>query len=161
MRLQEAIDYVTGGTKTARTVNKQNAFELSVDGEVFKDWAPGPVSVAGGVAYRKDELRQVVDDPSNPTNDQLFTAVPRNNDALGIRGIPSGFAGVNSGVQFSIVPNFTGEITTKEAFTEVLVPLLKDLPCRQAAQLQRCRAVMPIIRAAAVSGPGRAVSTGS
>ncbi len=36
-------------------------------------------------------------------------------------------AGVNSGVQFSIVPNFSGEITTKEAFTEVLVPLVKGV----------------------------------
>jgi outer membrane receptor protein involved in Fe transport len=132
---QQAIDYVTAGTKTANTVNEQNAFELSVDGEIFKDWAPGPVSLAVGVAYRKDELRQTVDDPSNPTNDPSFVSVPRNNAALNIRGIPVGFAGVNSGVQFSIVPNFSGEITTKEAFTEVLVPLLKDLRFAQQLNL--------------------------
>jgi outer membrane receptor protein involved in Fe transport len=124
---RQAIEYVTAGTKTANTVNKQNAFELSVDGEIFKGWAPGPVSLAVGVDYRKDELRQVVDDPSNPTNSPSYVAVPVNNPARNIRGIPVGFAGVNSGVQFSIVPNFSGEITVKEAFTEVLVPLLKDL----------------------------------
>ncbi|MEJ1963786.1 MAG: TonB-dependent receptor [Gammaproteobacteria bacterium] len=123
---KEAIDYVTGGIKTADTVNKQNAFELSVDGEVFKNWAPGPVSLAVGVAYRKDELTQTVDDPSNPTNDPAFRT-PVNNPALNIRGIPGPFVGTPSGVQFSIVPNFSGDITTKEAFTEVLVPLLKDV----------------------------------
>jgi len=123
---QQAIDYVTGGVKTANTVNKQNAFEFTVDGELFKNWAPGAISVAAGVAYRKDELTQVVDDPSNPTNSPTFVAVPRNDPTRNIRGIPVGFAGVNSGVQFSIVPNFSGEITTKEAFTELLVPLVKD-----------------------------------
>ena len=128
---RQAIEYVTGGTKTANTVNTQDAFELSVDGEVFKNWAPGPVSVAVGVAYRKDELRQTVDDPSNPTNSPSFVAVPRNNPALNIRGVPVGFAGVNSGVQFSIVPTFSGDITTKEAFTELLVPLLKNVPFAQ------------------------------
>jgi len=122
----EAIAYVTGGTKTANTVNTQNAFELSVDGDIIKDWGPGPVSVAVGVAYRKDELRQVVDDPSNPTNNPSYVAVPLNNPALGFRGIPPGFAGVNSGVQFSIVPTFSGDITTKEAFSEILVPLVRD-----------------------------------
>lgn len=123
----QAIAYVTDGVKTANTVNTQDAFELSMDGEIFRNRGPGPVSLAFGVAYRKDELRQTVQDPSNPTNDPKFAAVPRNNPAIGIQGIPLGFAGVNSGVQFSIVPTFSGSGSVKEAFSETLVPLLKDV----------------------------------
>ena len=86
------------------------------------------IAVAFGVDYRHSTLRQNVVDPTNPTNDPTFVAVPRNNPALGIRGIPPAFAGVNSGVQFSIQANFRGKIDVKEAFTEVQVPLLKDVP---------------------------------
>jgi len=122
-----AIAYVTEGVKTARTLNQQNALELSVDGEVLPSWKPGPISLAYGVAYRRDQLSQRVDDPSNPTNGPTFVAVPLNDPTAGIQGIPLGFAGVNSGVQFSIIPNFSGSITVKEAFAETLVPLLKDV----------------------------------
>ena len=48
-------------------------------------------------------LAQRVDDPSNPTNDPTFVAVPFNDPSVGIQGIPLGFAGVNSGVQFRSV----------------------------------------------------------
>ena len=122
----EAIAYVTEGIKTADTLNRQNVFELSVDGEVFRNWKPGPISLAFGVAWRRDELSQHVADPSNPTNDPNFVAVPLNDPDAGIQGIPLGFAGVNSGVQFSIIPDFSGSVTVKEVFTESLVPLLKD-----------------------------------
>jgi iron complex outermembrane recepter protein len=121
----EAIAYVTEGVKTATTVNRQEVVEVSADGNILDGWA-GPVSLAAGIAYRKDTLNQVTVDPSNPTNDPSYVAVPVNNPAIGIRGIPLGFAGVNSGVQFSIVPNFTGEVTVKEAFSEIRVPLLAD-----------------------------------
>lgn len=121
----EAIAYVTEGVKTATTVNRQQVVEVSVDGDILEGWA-GPVSLAAGISYRKDTLNQVTIDPTNPTNDPNYVAVPVNNPALGIRGVPLGFAGVNSGVQFSIVPNFSGEITVNEAFSEIRVPLLSD-----------------------------------
>ena len=125
----EALAYVTEGVKTAYLTNKQDAFEAAINGELFKDsWKPGPIAVAFGVDYRHSTLRQNVVDPTNPTNDPTFVAVPRNNPAIGIQGIPPAFAGVNSGVQFSIQANFHGKIDVKEAFTEVQVPLLKDVP---------------------------------
>jgi iron complex outermembrane recepter protein len=124
----EALAYVTEGTKTAYLTNKQDAFEAAINGELFKDsWKPGPIAVAFGVDYRRNTLDQNVVDPTNPTNDPTFVAVPRNNPAIGIQGIPGAFAGVNSGVQFSIQANFRGKIDVKEAFTEVQVPLLKDM----------------------------------
>lgn len=122
----EAIAYVTEGVKTAETVNTQHAFELSLDGDLFESRPAGPVSLAFGVAWRQDELNQTVQDPTNPTNDPNFVAVPFNNPDIGIQGIPLGFAGANSGVQFSIVPTFSGRVSVKEVFAETLVPLLKD-----------------------------------
>jgi outer membrane receptor protein involved in Fe transport len=125
----EAIRYVTEGVKTAYLTNTQDAFEASVNGKLFDGlWKPGPIAVAFGVDYRRNTLKQIVDDPTNPTNDPSFVAVPRNNPAIGIQGIPGGFAGVNSGVQFSIQANFRGVIDVKEAFGEVQVPLLRDVP---------------------------------
>ena len=125
----QAIAYVTAGTKTAYLTNTQDAFEATVDGKLFKDlWKPGPVAVAFGVDYRHNTLKQNVVDPTNPTNNPAYVAVPKNNPALGIQGIPPAFAGVNSGVQFSIQANFSGVIDVKEAFAEVQIPLLKDQP---------------------------------
>jgi outer membrane receptor protein involved in Fe transport len=125
----EAIAYVTEGVKTAYLTNTQDAFEATINGKLFENfWKPGPIAVAVGVDYRHSTLKQNVVDPTNPTNDPTFVAVPRNNPAIGIQGIPpQGFAGVNSGVQFSIQANFAGVIDVKEAFTEIQVPLLKDV----------------------------------
>ena len=125
----QAIAYVTAGTKTAYLTNTQDAFEATVDGKLLQDlWKPGPIATAFGVDYRHNTLSQNVIDPTNPTNNPNYVAVPKNNPALGIQGIPNAFAGVNSGVQFSIQANFAGVIDVKEAFGEVQVPLLKDVP---------------------------------
>jgi iron complex outermembrane recepter protein len=125
----QAIAYVTEGVKTAYLTNTQDAFEATVDGKMLKDWwKPGPIAVAFGIDYRHNTLSQNVVDPTNPTNNPLYVAVPKNNPAIGIQGIPGAFQGVNSGVQFSIQANFTGVINVKEAFGEVQVPLLKDQP---------------------------------
>ncbi|HEY6455488.1 MAG TPA: TonB-dependent receptor, partial [Steroidobacteraceae bacterium] len=124
----QAIAYVTAGTKTAYQLNTQAAFEATADGSIFKDRAAGPVQLAVGVDYRRNTLSQHLVDPTNPTNNPNYVAVPMNDSAMGIQGIPLGFAGVNSGVQFSIEANFSGVVDTEEAFSEVLVPLLKDAP---------------------------------
>ena len=121
----EAIAFVTEGIKSAHTDNRQRVIEASADGQIFDGWA-GPISLAFGAGYREDTLSQIVYDPTNPTNDPSFVAVPVNNPAIGYRGIPAGYAGVNSGVQFSIMANFLGEVSVKEAFSEILVPLVRD-----------------------------------
>ncbi len=121
----EAIAFVTEGIKAAHTNNRQRVFEVSADGEVFAGWA-GPISLALGATYRQDSLVQIVDDPTNPTNDPNFVAVPLNDPNVGYRGIPAGFLGVNSGIQFSVIPNFRGDVNVKEVFSEVLVPLMRD-----------------------------------
>jgi iron complex outermembrane recepter protein len=131
----QAIAYVTAGTKTAYQLNSQDAFEATADGSIFKDWAPGPVQLAFGVDYRRNTLSQHVADPTNPTNNPAYMAVPLNDPAMGIQGIPIGFAGVNSGVQFSIEANFGGAVNVEEAFSEVLIPLLKNQPFAKQVNL--------------------------
>lgn len=131
----QAIAYVTEGVKTAFMTNTQDAFEATIDGKLSTGWLPGPIAVAFGGDYRHSTLVQNVADPTNPTNSPSYVAVPLNNPALGIQGIPPAFAGVNSGVQFSIQANFSGVINVSEGFGEVQVPLLKDLPFAKALSL--------------------------
>ncbi len=127
----EAIAYATEGVKTAETVNRQRVLEGQAEGDVAGGWGAGPVSLAFGASYREDTLAQSVSDPTNSGNDRSYVAVPANNPGIGIQGIPLGFAGVNSGVQFSIIPSFSGEVAVKEAFSELLVPIVAN---RRAAQ---------------------------
>jgi outer membrane receptor protein involved in Fe transport len=122
----EAIAYVTDGVKTATAVTRQRVIEVSVDGDLIDGWGAGPVSFAVGIDYREETLAQTVQDPTNPTNDRSYVAVPFNDPSQGIRGIPVGFAGVSSGVQFSIVPDLSGSVGVKELFSELLVPLTAD-----------------------------------
>ena len=124
----QAIAYVTEGTKTDFQANTQEAFEATVDGAMFGGRAAGSVQLAFGVDYRRNRLVQTVSDPTNPTNDPDYRAVPLNDPTLGIQGIPAAIAGNNSGVQFSVEANFAGTVNVEEAFSEVLVPLLKDQP---------------------------------
>lgn len=133
---QEAIDYALGrddGTnvKVQAPDLKQDIVDLSMSGEVFEGWGAGSISTAFGVAYREDSIVQRIRDYTNPTLDPNFDAVPLNNPALGIQGIPNYFAGAVSGVQFAGAQNFSGTIRVKEAFNEWLVPLAADLPLVQ------------------------------
>lgn len=122
----EAIAYVTEGTKARTTTNRQRVFEVTAETDILDGWTGSPIALATGVTYREDTLEQIVVDHTNPANDPDFVAVPVNDPSNGIRGIPLGFAGVNSGVQFSIIPNFSGRVAVKEAFSEVFVPLAAD-----------------------------------
>jgi outer membrane receptor protein involved in Fe transport len=130
---QEAIDYALGrddGTnvKVQAADLQQDVVDLSMSGEVFDGWGAGPISTAFGVSYREDSISQRIRDYSNPYNDPNYDAVPLNNPAQGIQGIPAIFAGNPSGVQFANAQEFDGKIIVKEAFNEWLVPLLADLP---------------------------------
>ena len=93
----EAIAYVKG-TATQNLTLKQNVAAASVSGEPFSLWA-GPVSLAFGGEYRKEQISGV-GDPISAVN-----------------GFYTGnFKGTN------------GSYDVKEAFGEVVVPLAEDLP---------------------------------
>jgi len=130
---KEAIDYVLGrsdGTnvKVQAADLEQEIVDLSMSGQVFEGWGAGPISTAFGLAYREDSIVQRIRDYSNPLNDPSNIAVPYNDPARGIQGIPAYFAGNASNVLFSTAQPFKGKITVKELFNEWMIPLVSDAP---------------------------------
>ena len=105
--------------------------ELSTSGKVFEGWA-GDIAAAFGVSYRKEELNQIVYDPSNPASDPAI--FPAAGDPA-LRGVPSYSATRSSMVQNSTVANVHGSYDVKEAFTEWQVPLLAELPAVERLNL--------------------------
>jgi outer membrane receptor protein involved in Fe transport len=93
----EAIAYVKG-VATQNLTLKQQVAAASLSGEPFSTWA-GPVSIATGAEYRKEEISGSAD-PLSLANG-WFTG--------------------------NFKPTF-GEFDVKEVFGEVAVPLAKDLP---------------------------------
>lgn len=108
---QAAYGYVTG-ISTYRAENTLNDVSGSIQGTVFEGWA-GPVTAAVGGEYRDQSLNLTSNsDPAIPL------------DVTGLRGITP------SAGRFYVtnVGTAKGSVTVKEAFGEVGIPLLKDLP---------------------------------
>jgi len=115
----------------------QNLMELSMNGELFKGWGAGPITVAFGGAYRKEHLRQIVEDPGNKPSDHTLgsgqTQNPCPSAALaasyGLRGLPAAGDCANTVfTQFSKVSNIDGAISVTEGFGEMLVPIIAKTP---------------------------------
>lgn len=122
--LGETYDYTTGEAKRNLTTFKQHLAEFSLSGDLFDIWA-GPVAVAVGASYRKESIRQVVQDVTNPASDhETGHPVLCNGEAPGLRGVSAPDCGNTVGVQYSKVSNIRGNSTVKEAFGEILVPLV-------------------------------------
>lgn len=99
-----AFDYVT---RTQRSIahRTQTVAAASLQGTAFNTWA-GPVSIATGIEYRKEEIRETVDEYSAAN---AF-----------IIGNPQALA---------------GSYDVKELFVEGVVPLLGNKPLAQALDL--------------------------
>jgi len=121
--LGQEESFVTTETKDNITTFTQNFAELSASGEVVEGWA-GPISLAMGGSWRRDHIRQIVHDVTNPASDPNFLPVLCNNAALGLRGVSAPDCASPIGVQFSRVSNIRGSSEVWEAFSEVLVPLV-------------------------------------
>lgn len=125
--------YTSQAAKAITTEMTQHVAELSMNGELFKGWGAGPVTAAFGGSYRHEEILQVVRDPTNPPNDNDHGhPVLCNGDAAavaaGLRGENPADCANTVGIQFSKVSNVAGALETKEAFAEVGVPILADMP---------------------------------
>jgi iron complex outermembrane recepter protein len=96
---QAAMDYAFGSL-TEHDDIRQDVIAASMNGTLWEGWA-GPIGAAAGIEWRKDRL---------------------NNDA--------GDLPVAERTDFSLQygDSFAGDTKVTEAFTEVEVPLLKDLP---------------------------------
>jgi iron complex outermembrane receptor protein len=84
--------------------NKQTVGTASLSGEPFDNWA-GPVSIAAGIEWRKEEV----------------VGVP---DALSLQSVYA--AGNFKGIR--------GDYDVREGFFETVVPLLKDLPMARSLE---------------------------
>jgi outer membrane receptor protein involved in Fe transport len=129
----KTVTYRSGLGKVYNTNTRQTVVDLAAQGKVWDGWA-GPIAAAIGVDYRKEQIEQIVHDPSNPASDPgLFPASAAVNPAL--RNVPSNPATRSSMLQNSTVANVHGSYTVKEAFTEWQVPLLAGLPGVQQLNL--------------------------
>jgi outer membrane receptor protein involved in Fe transport len=91
-----AIDYVLG-TMVNDVTTKQQVAAFNLSGDVF-NLPAGPVSVAAGVEYRKEEVSSQVDDRSLASRWDLNNYKPIN-----------------------------GSYNTKEVYGEIVVPILRDV----------------------------------
>jgi outer membrane receptor protein involved in Fe transport len=152
----DPISYVGDENKHRRVTTEQTVVELTTDGKLFTGWA-GDVSAAFGLHYRKESIDQVVWAPQGntaadatyfpvwcpdnvvTTNSRCISQVNRGirpPGNLGIRGVPANPYQNTVETQFSNVPFISGSFDVKEAFAEVLFPLLSDLPWMQDLNLQ-------------------------
>ncbi len=132
----DTYSYTSGEAKRATTTFQQHFAELSTSGDLVDLWA-GPLAVALGGSWRRDSIRQLIQDVTNPTSnhDLPFTsrvdpggvALPRpvrcSDPALGLRGVSVPDCNNTVGVQFSKVSNIRGISEVWEGFGEVLLPL--------------------------------------
>ncbi|WP_298851878.1 TonB-dependent siderophore receptor [uncultured Sphingomonas sp.] len=102
---------------TWRTKNHLYFGGLNFTGSLFSTWA-GPVSLAFGAEYRKQEIVQTSNsDPAVPV------------DFTGLRGTNGGvFRSTNVGVA-------DGTYNVKEFYAETVVPLIKDAPFTNSLEL--------------------------
>jgi len=114
----EAIDYVTGVSKFW-TRYKSDILSASMRGDLFSLPA-GKVSVAAGAEHREEALSQKSN--SNP-------GIPV--DITGLRGIAA------STTRYYLVnpSEAQGSVRVKEAFAEIVVPILKEQPFARSLDL--------------------------
>lgn len=131
----ETMTFTSGRAKVNVTDMRQHVAELTMSGDVLENWA-GTISAAFGGSYRKESIRQVVHDVTNPSSDHVSAhPVLCNGEAPGLRGVTRADCLNTVGVQFSKVSNIRGAIDVKEAFAEALVPLIVDLGPIDSANL--------------------------
>jgi len=116
--------YTTNAEKTNVTTFEQHFAELSGAGDIIDLWA-GALAGAFGGSYRRDEILQLVQDPTNPaSNHETGHPVLCSGEAPGLRGVSVPDCLNTVGLQYSKVSNIKGAATVWEAFGEILLPLV-------------------------------------
>lgn len=114
---QESIDYFNDQKKSVREMDQDFA-EILLNGDLYEGWGAGPVGAAFGLTYRDEEVLQY----TLPTFGERGLL---NAPALGIRGIPPGFAGPGNRTLHAFTgPSVgTGANTVREIYAELNVPV--------------------------------------
>lgn len=122
----EGVDYVSGFNRGV-TTDRQWTLSANLNGE-FADplhLAAGPISFAVGAAYRSDDVERVVSPLAN-----IFTS------CTGLRASGcAAYNGVYGGYQTYNPSPLAGVIEVGEAYAELGVPIVKDLPWAQSVDL--------------------------
>lgn len=118
--------YVTGTAKVNNTDFDQDIFELSASGPISEGWGAGPIDLALGYSYRKEDILQIVHDVTNPASDFSgnFHPVPCDDPSIGLRGVSVPDCLNTVGVQYSKVSNIMGHSDVSEFFGESNIPLV-------------------------------------
>ncbi|OJW75106.1 MAG: hypothetical protein BGO57_13045 [Sphingomonadales bacterium 63-6] len=129
----ETMTYTSNEAKVTVTDIKQHVAEFAMNGRLLDGWA-GPINLAFGASYRKESIQQLVQDPGNPSSDHVNGhPVLCSGEAPGLRGVSAADCANTVATQYSKVSNIKGSIVVKEAFAEMMVPLLADAgPVRSA-----------------------------
>jgi iron complex outermembrane receptor protein len=115
-----ALKYITGtAVQTVRVA--EDVAELSASGELF-DIQGGAVSLAIGGSYRREAFTQVTDAQSQEI---------RTGAGIGA-AFPAGLVNTLGGFERTNPQPTRGTYNVKEAFAEVEVPILKDVPMARA-----------------------------
>ncbi|HYS45689.1 MAG TPA: TonB-dependent receptor, partial [Rhizomicrobium sp.] len=118
-----ALKYITGtAIQTVRVA--QDVAEVSASGGLF-DIQGGTVSLALGASYRREAFTQVTDAQSQEI---------RTGAGIGA-AFPSGLVNTLGGFERTNPQPTRGTYNVKEVFTEIEVPLLKNLPGAQSLTL--------------------------
>ncbi|MEY4640377.1 MAG: hypothetical protein RLZZ227_371, partial [Pseudomonadota bacterium] len=114
----DAINYFTDAEKKSIREMDQDFAEILLTGEIYEGWGAGPIGGAFGLTYRDESVVQYTR-PSYGERGVL------NAPALGIRGIPVGFAGpANRTLHAFTGPSVgIGANTVREAYAELSVPV--------------------------------------
>lgn len=105
---------------------KQHVAQVNLSGD-FGDklqLGAGPISMATGLEYRKESADQTVDPVSASVTE--FT---------GVRGFPASQQNRPGGYQFFNPLPLAGEFDVKEAYVELGVPVLRDLPFAESVDV--------------------------
>jgi len=120
----ETHSFTTEEAKVNRTRMRQHVADITFSGDILQGWA-GPITAAFGASWRRESIRQIVEDVTNPASDHdTFRPVRCNDPSIGLRGVSPPDCANTVGIQYSKVSNIRGTIEVPEAFGEILVPLL-------------------------------------
>lgn len=122
----DTLSYISSENKVNRTDVDQKLFELSANGVISEGWGAGEISGAFGVAWREEEILQLVEDPGNPASNHSgdFLPVRCSDPDIGLRGVSTPDCLNTVATQYSKVSNIKGKSEVKEVFGETLIPLV-------------------------------------
>jgi len=115
----DALKYIHGDPKFGWGEVNQTFAELLLNGELYEGWGAGAIGFAAGLTWRDQDFF----DDAGPYGITTYVANPRNDLALGIRGIPVNYASATNMHQNSTLPMISGDAGVWESFAEVSIPL--------------------------------------